>query len=195
MANYCTVDEIKGELNVEKEDYDDIFQALSAQAKVFIDNFCNREFDSTAETRYFDGSGSPLFIDDLASISGGSDGIFLDEDGDGTYEETMATTDYIFYPLNTYPKTRVKISVDSDYGGFAAGIKKGVKITATWGYAPTVPEPIRRVSIIQVCRWFKRRESAYSDVIGTTEMGMLIMYKGLDPDINLILKPYIKRIL
>ena len=188
-GNYCTLEEGKEELSITTENYDSIFQALITQTKGFIDNYCDRQFDATAATRYFDGSASPLFIDDLASISGIGEGIWLDEDGDGTYESAMATTDYIFYPLNTTPKTYAKISTDSDYGGFASGIRKGVKIVGSWGYGSTVPAPIRRASIIQVCRWFKRRESAYADVIGTTELGALIMYKNLDPDVAQLLMP------
>lgn len=192
-GNYCTIEEVKEELNITSENYDSIFQALVTQAKTFIDNYCDRAFDATAATRYFDGSASPLFIDDLASISGVSDGIWLDEDGDATYESAMAATDYIFYPLNTTPKTHIKISTDSDYGGFASGIRKGVKIVATWGYASTVPAPIRLAAIIQVCRWFKRKDSAFQDVVSNAELGTLTIYKGLDPDIQQILAPYVRK--
>lgn len=192
MADYCTLDEIKGELNITSEDYDDMLQAMVEQAKEFIDDFCNRHFDTvTATARYFDGAGTILFIDDLISID--ANGFKLDLDGDGTYESTLATTDYELYPLNITPKTFIKISSNSNYGSFASGVKKGVEITGTWGYGSTIPKPIRRASIIQVCRWFKRKDSAFADVIGTTEMGQVIMYKGLDPDIALILKSYIKR--
>lgn len=192
MTDYCTLDEVKSELNITSEDYDDMLQGMIEQAKEFIDGFCNREFDTvTATARCFDGAGTILFIDDLISID--ASGFKLDLDGDGNYESILATTDYELYPLNTTPKTHIKISSNSNYGGFASGIKKGVEITGTWGYASTIPKPIRRASIIQVCRWFKRKDSAFADVIGTTEMGQVIMYKGLDPDIALILKPYIKR--
>ena len=127
--SYCTLDEVKSELEITNETYDDMLQGMIEQAKEFIDDFCDRQFDATAATRYFDGAGSLLLIDDLSSIAGASDGIFLDEDGDGTFATTaMATTDYILYPLNKSPKNRVEISNDSDYGGFAKGIKKGVRL-------------------------------------------------------------------
>ncbi|MBA7602022.1 hypothetical protein ES703_09107 [subsurface metagenome] len=191
MADYCTLDEVKSELDITSEENDDMLQGMIGQAKEFIDNFCDRQFDTIAATRYFDGAGPLLFIDDLTSISGGSDGIFLDEDGDGTFATTaMTATDYILYPLNDTPKTIARISPNSNYSGFASGIKKGVKIVATWGYGSTVPELIRRASIIQVCRWFKRKDSAFGDVIGTSELGTISMYKGLDPDIAQIFKPY-----
>lgn len=188
--NYCTLEEVKSHLD-DASGYDNLLMSMIEQAKVFIDDFCDRQFDSVAASRYFDGAGSLLLIDDLINISGDNDGIFLDEDGDSTFATTaMASSDYILYPLNGTPKTMVKISPASNYGGFASGVKKGVKIVATWGYGATVAKPIRRASIIQVCRWFKRKDSAFGDVIGTSELGTISMYKGLDPDIAMIFKPY-----
>jgi len=122
-------------------------------------------------------------------------GFRLDTDGDGAYESTLATTDYKLYPLNKMPKTRIEISSNSNYGGFASGVKKGVEIKGTWGYASTIPKAISRASMIQVCRWFKRKDSAFATVVGVGELGMVEISRGLDPDIALILKPYMKRIL
>ncbi len=187
--NYATLDEIKAELDITSEDKDDLLQANIAQASRFIDLECEREFSPTVETRYFDGGASFLFIDDVVSISN----LELDEDADGVVDATMSTTDYILYPLNKTPKTRLEISNNSDYGGFASGVKQGVKITATWGYGATIPEVIKRATIIQVCRWFKRRESAYQDVVGSPEIGQLIVYKSLDPGVKLIISQYRRR--
>jgi len=194
--DYCTLDEVRGELGLAETDdsHDDMIQGMIEQAKELIDMFCNRSFDAQPDTtKYYDGSASPLFIDDLVSITGDNDGIFLDEDGDGTYEVTMATTDYHLYPLNKTPKTRIEINPEGGYGGFASGIRKGVKIIATWGYSLSLAKPIKRASIIQVCRWFKRRESAFADVIGGSITGELVMYKELDPDIKLIINQFRKR--
>ncbi len=182
---YSTLDEVKTELDLTTDDYDDMLMGMVDQAKGFIDTYCNRDFTATSTTKYFDGSPSPLFIDDLISVTT----LKLDQDGDATYESTMATTDYILYPLNTTPKTRIKLSPNSTYGGFASGIKKGVEIAGSWGYQATVPDVVTRASIIQVCRWFKRKDTAYADVIGTSEFGSLIMYKGIDPDLLMTLTP------
>lgn len=186
-GNYCTLEEAKEELNITSENYDSIFQALITQAKTFIDNYCDRNFEAATATRYFDGSAAPLFIDDLITVTT----FKLDEDGDGTYESTLtANTDYVLYPLNETPKTYVKVGNDSSYGGFASGIRRGVQIIGSWGYASTVPAPIRLASIIQVCRWYKRKDTAFQDVVSTPELGTYIAYKGLDSDIQLLLEPY-----
>jgi hypothetical protein len=187
-GNYCTLEEIKSELNIDDNDEDDIIQRMIIQSKSAIDDYCHRKFDTETATKYYDGD-SVLFIDDLVSVTT----LQLDEDGDGTYEATLATTDYILYPRNEYPKTYIKINPNGNYGGFASDILDGVKIIGTWGYASTVPEPVRRAAIIQTCRYFKRRESAYADVIGSAETGTMTVYKGLDPDVELLLNnPYRK---
>lgn len=189
MANYCQLENIKRDLDITGDENNDVLQAMIAQVKTFIDNLCDRQFDTTTETRYFDGAGSVLFIDDMVSITS----LKLDEDGDGTYEVTMSSSDYVLYPLNTTPKMWIEISSNSNYSGFANGIKKGVEIAATWGYGTTVPADVQRAASIQVMRWFKRCESAFADVIGAPEMGQFIMYKALDPDVQLILQPYRRR--
>jgi len=192
-GNYCTLEEVKSELGITDNNKDDIIQRTIPGVKIAIDDYCHRSFESnTLATRYFDGA-SPLFIDDLVAITGTGSGIFLDEDADGTYEATLATTDYILRPSNATPKTYIETSPYGDYGGFASGVANGVKIIGTFGYA-TVPEPVRRAAIITCCRWFKRKDSAYQDVVGYAETGTISVYKGLDPDVKQILQPYIKRL-
>jgi len=187
MGDYCTLDEVKSELGIEEDDKDGMLAGMIEQASSFIDVFCKREFSASTATRYFDGA-RLLHISDLLTVTT----LKLDQDGDGVFEVTMATSDYILYPLNDTPKTMIKISRNSSYGSFADGIEKGVQIAGSWGYATTAPKPIRRAAIIQTCRWFKRKDSAFSDVVGSAETGEIIMYKGLDPDIKLLLEKYIK---
>jgi len=105
------------------------FRKLLEAASRYLDKRCERRFYAWNGTKYYDGANT-LFIDDLLSVTT----FKLDEDGDGTYEETMAATDYVLYPLNTYPKAWVEISSDSDYGSFASSIKKGVEIAGLWGH-------------------------------------------------------------
>lgn len=190
MSNYCALEDVKNEIDITLDTYDDIIMLDIEAVKEFIDHYCNRSFDATAATKYYDGVGATLYIDDLASIAGGSDGIFLDEDGDRIYEVTMATTDYIMYPLNTTPKTKIIIDTHNGaYGSFAPGVKQGIKITATWGYT-TVPADVKKAAVIQSCRWHKRRESSYQDRVGSPELGTVNVYKSLDPDVKQILRGY-----
>ncbi len=188
-AYYCTLNELKDELNITSDDHDYRLQALVMQAQKFIDNYCKRTFvPGTAGTvRYFDGAESPLWIDDCTAITA----IALDEEADGTWSSSMAATDWLLKPYNTNPKTCLVLSPNSDYGSFCDGVTKGVKITGTWGYDTTVPEDIRKAAIIQCCRWFKRADTAYASALGPTELGVIQTFAGLDPDVKMILSEYV----
>jgi hypothetical protein len=136
-GTYATIADVKGALGVTTTTDDVVMRKLCEAASRAIDNYCNRHFYTTKETKYFNG-GRTLWLPDLLSIDASS--LKTDEDGDGTYENTLATTDYQLYgvgledTLNTYPKTRLELGNDSDYGGFGTGIKKSVQIAGIWGY-------------------------------------------------------------
>jgi len=271
MSNlYADLNTLKSRLGIEGTGEDTDLLALLGAASRAIERWCQRPFYIKEETRYFEGSATPLFFDDLLSID--ASGFKLDQDGDGTYGSTLATTDYVLYPLNKYPKTWVRISSDSDYGGFASGIRQGVQIAGKWGYGdgesatpykdsgvnvPTgditaaatsmaltstegdtfsagmtlriedeqiyvsavnadtltlergvngttaashvattdiyiyeYPEPIREAVLIQAARLWKRKDSSFQDAVGSPETGELLVYKGLDADVKLIVDAY-----
>lgn len=189
-AYYCTLAELKDELNITSDDHDYKLQALVMQAQKFIDNYCKRTFvPGTAGTvRYFDGAESPLWIDDCTAITA----IALDEEADGTWSSSMAATDWLLKPYNSNPKTMLVLSPNSNYGSFCSGVTKGVKITGTWGYDTSVPEDVRRAAIIQCCHWFQRGKTGYATYAGNNDVGLLVPEKGLDVDVKQILDPYRK---
>ncbi len=125
-------------MNFKSAEYADIvsnteqvrFRMLLEQASRHMDKQTHRRFYSWEGIKYYDGKGGNLLVDDLLSITT----LKLDEDGDGVYEATMAVTDYIAYELNQFPKDRLELSPDSDYGGFASGIRQGVELTGVHGY-------------------------------------------------------------
>src|SRR3990167_1680797 len=129
MNNYADLGELKTLLGIDDTGSDaQLLRALEAASRQ-IDRITDRHFFSESEARYFDGA-SRLWADDLLSITT----LKLDEDGDGTYEATMAGTDYHQYPLNGWPKVRLEINPNGDYGSFAQGIRKGIELTGIFGY-------------------------------------------------------------
>jgi hypothetical protein len=109
-----------------------------------------------------------------------------------------------FDPINRgRPYTALMIDPNGDYSVFTSGkfssrpgfkpaLSAGrglptVKATAKWGYATTVPYPIKEACIVQASRWFKRAESAYADAVATGEMGLLVYRKSLDVDVQAML--------
>ncbi len=134
---YASIADIKGVLGISSTTDDTVIRKIAEASSRSIDNYCNRVFVTQTATKYFDGART-LWLPDLLSIN--ASGLKTDEDGNATFENTFATTDYITYgtgledSLNTFPITRLEISHDSDYGSFASGIKKGVQIAGIWGY-------------------------------------------------------------
>jgi len=135
VNSYASLSELKSILGITSTTDDVPMRKILESASRYIENELHRRFYSTSETKYFDGAVT-LWIPDLLSITT----LKTDEDGDGTFENTFATTDYILYgggledSLNLFPRTRIEISVDGDYSSFASGVKKGVQIAGVWGY-------------------------------------------------------------
>lgn len=249
-----------------------LLQVLNAASRQ-IDMFTNRRFYVWYGTKYFDGSSDPFDVYDLLSIDSG--GFDLDESADDTYGSEVATTDYYLYPLNEWPKTQIKTAPDGEYGGFASGIRKGIRIVGNWGYGDgesaspyfdsgdsvqndpltdsssslTVsgggnfgegqtllieseqvyississqtltilrgvngttaashvqnttiyiyqyPYDIVEACLIQAMRWWKRKDTAFGDIVGVPELGAISIFKGLDPDVKLILNNYRKLVI
>ena len=57
-------------------------------------------------------------------------------------------------------------------------------------YIYEYPEPIKEACLIQTMRWWTRKDSAFADVVGVPELGTVIAKKGLDPDVQNLLRPY-----
>ncbi len=129
--------------------YDATIMRMLENASEEIDHICRRHFhclEATALTPYyFDGSGRTLIpSDDILSITT----ITLDLDGDGTYETTLDSDEYLSYPLNELPKLYLKLNYASGVGGFASGIIGGVKITGVFGHGDGVSATPYRATAI-----------------------------------------------
>ncbi len=136
---YSSIADLKGILGISSTTDDTVMRKILEASSRSIDNYCNRTFVTQSATKYFDGA-YILHIPDLLSITT----LKTDEDGDGTFENTFqvatAPVDYLLYgtgledSLNTFPKTKIMINPEGDYGSFANGVKKGVEIAGVWGY-------------------------------------------------------------
>jgi hypothetical protein len=131
--------------------------AIEAASR-WIDEYCGTRFYTYAgaaadETRYYNAYDYRCFFpdDDIASITS----IKLDDDDDGTYEITLATTDYVLYPLNAsndnLPYRMIEMDDDSNYS-FPVGVQKGIEIVGRFGYkdglAVTAPEPVKNACFL-----------------------------------------------
>ena len=117
-------------------DDDELFQLLLAVSD-WVDRYCNRHFYPRTETLVFDGRGTAqLLVPDLISVTS------LDEDtnGDLTFNETWATSDYWLQPYNASPTqhwgnpyTAIKSrSAGNKSDGFTAG-ERNIQIAGRLG--------------------------------------------------------------
>jgi hypothetical protein len=135
FGSYASIADLKGILGITSTTDDTVMRKILEASSRSIDSYCNRIFAVQSTTKYFDGA-VELYVPDLLSITT----LKTDEDGDATFENTFDTTDYLLYgtgledSLNTYPKTRLEINPNGDYGSFASGVQKGIEIAGIWGY-------------------------------------------------------------
>jgi len=142
MPKYTTITEI--------ENYTLTEIALSFKSQVeswidavesFIDKFCQRNFkaDTIATIKLYDGlpptdtfktkTRKEYFIDDCVEV------VELKIDG-----KIVPATDYLLYPANSLPKTRILLKKESGYV-FSSG-EQNISVKAKWGYSVDPPKDI-----------------------------------------------------
>lgn len=188
---YCTAAEVKAVMpdsfTTTDTDYDTLLGTLASRASRAIDRFCKRDsgafYADTDETRYFDGSGmDELLIDELAaaptSLSVAEDGI--------NYTD-WTTEDYILWPYNRTPYTRILVDMMNGAKSIFPKFPRAVKIVGKFGYSVAVPDDIKQAAIIMTVRYFKRGQQGFNDVGAVVELGQLRYVDKLDPDVAAIL--------
>lgn len=158
-----------------------------------IDEELGRRFHTTAndETRYFTAEFSDiLFPGDILSITT----LATDDNGDRTYENTWASTDYDLEPFNATLDSKPYTSIGTTPQGvyaFPVDIKKGVKVIGKFGYASSTPKPINEACLLAMEKLFKRKDAIFG-VVGSAELGMLKQMMKDDPELNLLLGSFRK---
>jgi hypothetical protein len=213
MTDYCSVSEIKARTGKSQTDDDTVLTALVTAASRAIDSYCNRPDGfvalSVATARVYAGSGrSWMPIDECTEISLVA---VKDSPTDTTYT-SWAATDWVAFRgdpkrpnFNATPYSAIMCTAYGDYSAFLNGqyiTRSGfrpdpdndtyrgvptVQVTAKWGYATTVPAAIKEAAVVLASRWYKRGQSAWSDVLANTETGMLMYRKEIDPDVKFML--------
>lgn len=195
VAVYATAGELQAYLRVDHKSVRlDVMSRLLEAASREIDNITGRNFFQSASiARYFPGNfSSELDIGDCISIST----VKVDEDDDGVYELTIAATDYVTHPYNADPLEPPISSIElrptasrSTWHGYGP---KMVEVTGVWGFCQdtNVPAPISQACIMQAGRWYKRAETAFSSMSANQQFGQFEIYKGMDPDVEQLLKDY-----
>ncbi len=210
--SYATLAELKAQIDKDTSGDDTELQAILDAVTVAIDTFTNRPdgFEAAvASARTFAGPGGPwMWIDECTSVTL----VEVKTSPTDTTFVTYTTDDWDSFsgdPLipdfQRLPIQGLMITASGDLDDFTSGRftgKRGfkptkptpfttvtVRVTATWGYADTVPLQIKQACIIQSARWYKRGQSAWSDVLGTDDFGRLQLQNNrIDADLLFNLK-------
>ena len=170
---YCTLAEAKARLwppGAPADTTDDTtLEGMIEAASRKIDNDTGRRFYSnlTDETRYFTAHDPDcVFTDDIISVTT----LKTDNDGDRTYENTFATTDYDLLPdnatLTLSPYTWIETSPFTSQ--YFPTQRKGIEITGKFGYAASTTVSETRIKTADNANFL------YVDDLNTLPVGGLL---------------------
>lgn len=187
---YTTVATLKTRLGITDTTDDTVLTSILTGVCRAIDEYCGQRFyrDSADQTRYYTAEWNDcLFLEPLVSVTT----LATDDDGDRTYENTWAATDYDLLPFNASsdgtPYTMIQVTPDGDYS-FPEGVRKGVKIIGVFGW-PSVPTGVTEAALLWGERLYKRKDAPFG-VLAFPEAGEVRLLKEVDPDVKTLLQPY-----
>lgn len=166
----------------------EIESAIGAVSRT-IDDYCGRFFYSTAGTVLFTASnyGYAELPGDWSAVTS----ITIDDGNTGTPNIVLSPT--LDYRLDTnkdfigWPTTGIIITTFGSHT-FPVGITEGVKVIGTRGWA-AVPAAVAQACALQTVRIHARRATPFG-VAGSPDGGIIRLLSRLDPDVELMLRPY-----
>ena len=189
---YTTLALIKDALNITDSTDNTLLEASVESASRQIDRYCSRHFwqESTVSARIYSANKlDTMLVDDISTTTGLI--IKTDEDGDGTFENTWASTDYQLEPLNNLSRTPVlavfRLTAVGDYY-FPVSYEALVQVTARWGW-PAIPHDIETATLIQSIMLFKALDAPFG-VAGSADVGELRIQALLHPTARALAEAY-----
>ena len=191
--NYCTVAELKAVLGVPSADTadDSKMEVVIMAVCRTIDAYTGRKFWTTSgtEARVYSPIDYDIFFcpDDINSLTS----VKTDTDGDGTFETTWATSDYVKMPRNASLDSKPYTYIQTTPLGnntFPTSIPNSLQLVGKfgWGATSAAPNEVKQATLIQASRIFKRKDAPFG-VVGSGEFGTVSEIAKLDPDVIFLL--------
>lgn len=196
-TQYLTIDEAIAYTGVNPvSDSAELVDVIETVSRM-IDRYTGRTFYQTAttEARYFETDETDCLelgpFNDIATTTGLV--VDVDRDCDGTYESTIASTNYILEPVNAAtlaePFTEIELL---NYVLFPTPIANGreylIRVTAHWGW-PSVPPAVKQATRILVAEMAKLADAPLG-VTGVSDLGIARVASSLPPRARQLLEPY-----
>tara|TARA_Y100000593_G_C4272740_1_gene318284 strand:+ start:156 stop:782 length:627 start_codon:yes stop_codon:yes gene_type:complete len=193
---YCTLSEIKAFVNIVDSNDDDELEDAVNSASRQIDAYCGRKFFADGVTSakvYRTRNPYQVTVDDIST----STGLVLkyDDNDDGTYDTTIAASDFILYPLNAeafgisglgFTSIELLTNGTHEFPTVASNNRPRIEVTANWGFA-AVPEPVRQACLMLSSENFAMRNTPLG-IAGVGEFGVLAVRQNRQ--ITRMLDPY-----
>ena len=194
VNGYATLSDVKAALRITDSVDDDLLEISIDAASREIDGWCERVFYSTSATRvYLPINALTTYTDDITVVTT----LKVDTTGDGTFDQTWATTDFQLSPLNGIAggiETPFNtVSAVGDYlfpvynPGNIDAQQASVQIVGTFGFA-SIPTAVKQACMILSMRQFKRYDSP-TGVMGFGDLGVMRVGR-VDPDVEKLLMPF-----
>lgn len=170
--------------------YDTELSAAITAASRMIDDYCQRRFDSSVDTRIFEPQDPYLCpTDDIVSITT----LKVDFSGQGVYSVAWTAGQYQLLPVNPlstvedYPYTAIRALAGKWFPPqLPFGQAETVQIVGTFGWS-AVPAAVAQACLVLAQDLFKAREAAF----GVTSYGDFgPMRLRANPLAEILLKPY-----
>ncbi len=157
-----------------------------------IEDETHRRFYTSAndEARYYspDDSYTLMPEDDIISVTK----VEIDQDGDRTYETTLAATDWELWPYNAALNGRpyLEIHIATPNAAYVWPLlPRSVKVTGKFGYSASTPDAIREACLLLAEKLFKRKDAIFG-IVGSPTTGELRQIMRDDPQLELLLQGF-----
>lgn len=185
-SDYCTLTELKASLGIADTNDDlALMKAIRASSRA-IDRMTGTTFYPVTEARlFYSDCSSSVWVDRFTDATG----LVVKTGTDGTYPTTVAASNVVLWPYNA-PRTgdaycRLILPQYSIPTGY---LRPTVQVTASWGWA-TCPDEVAQACLIKAARVFRRKDSP-EGIAGSSEFGVVRISKYEDPDVVLLLAPF-----
>jgi hypothetical protein len=179
---YCTNTEVKAYLKGAATSDDTLLTTMIGYAQNWINEYCNRTFEATTETRYYrqcSVRGQRLFLDkDLISVTSLTNGNSV----------AIASSAYWLKPRNTPPYQWIELKSSTVWSFDTDG---EITVVGSWGYSTTAPNNIKFACIRLTAFLYHQIGSQVYDTTVMPEMGAITIPAGMPKDVKMILDKFV----
>lgn len=193
---YLTMDDIRGRAGIADHDDDPTLDPAINRACRAIDVYCGQFFydagSATART-YKPTAATVAQVDPFNTTTGLV--IKTDDNDDGTYETTWASTDYeLDYfggqmsNMLSAPYDRI-YAIGSYYFPKTGYRRRTLEVTARWGWTAVPSSVVEAAHILSIDLW-KRKDTPFGITTGSIDFGGLRIGRDLMAQVSSLLQPF-----